>query len=187
MDILMPDKINGQPASMLKNVRQVTLIGANGSGKTRFANWLVEKYKDKAFRVSALKALFPSNVTNELEGSIDLQYEGSKYFSHLMLMTTTTNVGEVQKDILEYINKIKVEDVDKDLFEIVKRKKIGETILSADSLNIAYRRIIDGILYDTNTYIDVEILEKLTPEDIKEFLNNLREDNQVISKILPKE
>jgi len=71
--------------------------------------------------------------------------------------------------------------------EIVKRKKIGETILSADSLNIAYRRIIDGILYDTNTYIDVEILEKLTPEDVKEFLNNLREDNQVISKILPKE
>ena len=49
------------------------------------------------------------------------------------------------------------------------------------------RRIIDGILYDTNTYIDVEILEKLTPEDVKEFLNNLREDNQVISKILPKE
>ena len=39
-------------------------------------------------------------------------------------------------------------NVDNELFEIVKRKKIGETILSADSLNIAYRRIIDGILYD---------------------------------------
>ena len=125
--------------------------------------------------------------SGKVNSSIDLQYEGSKYFSHIMLMTTTTNIDEVQKDILEYINKIKVEDVDKELFEIVKRKKIGETILSADSLNIAYRRIIDSILYDTDTYVDVEILEKLTPQDIKEFLNNLREDNQVTSKILPKE
>ena len=125
--------------------------------------------------------------SGKVNSSIDLQYEGSKYFSHIMLMTTTTNIDEVQKDILEYINKIKVEDVDNELFEIVKRKKIGETILSADSLNIAYRRIIDSILYDTDTYVDVEILEKLTPQDIKEFLNNLREDNQVTSKILPKE
>ena len=123
----------------------------------------------------------------KVNSSIDMQYEGSKYFSHIMLMTTTTSIDEVQKELLEYINKIKVEDVDKSLFEMIKRKKIGETILSADSLNIAYRRIIDGILYDTDTYIDVEILKNLKPEDIKEFLNNLKEDNQVVSRILPKE
>lgn len=75
MDILMPDRMNGQPATTLNNVRQVTIIGANGSGKTRFANWIVERYKDKAFRVSALKALFPSTERNELDGSIDLQYD----------------------------------------------------------------------------------------------------------------
>ena len=125
--------------------------------------------------------------SGKVNSSIDMQYEGSKYFSHIMLMTTTTSIDEVQKELLEYINKIKVEDVDKSLFEMIKRKKIGETILSADSLNIAYRRIIDGILYDTDTYIDVEILKNLKPEDIKEFLNNLREDNQVVSRILPKE
>ena len=125
--------------------------------------------------------------SGKVNSSIDMQYEGSKYFSHIILMTTTTSIDEVQKELLEYINKIKVEDVDKSLFEMIKRKKIGETILSADSLNIAYRRIIDGILYDTDTYIDVEILKNLKPEDIKEFLNNLKEDNQVVSRILPKE
>ena len=36
MNIILPDRIDGTPAQVLENVRQVTLIGANGSGKTRF-------------------------------------------------------------------------------------------------------------------------------------------------------
>lgn len=84
MDILLPDRIDGQPAQLLDDVRQVTLIGANGSGKTRFAHWLVDKYKEKAYRISALKALFPSTEKNELNGSIDMLYdeavESSPYY-----------------------------------------------------------------------------------------------------------
>ena len=38
MDILLPDRIDGLPAQLLDDVRQITLIGANGSGKTRFAH-----------------------------------------------------------------------------------------------------------------------------------------------------
>ena len=158
----------------------IAYIFINISQLTAIKRFVFFESKQSDFFVNLYKS-------GKVNSSIDMQYEGSKYFSHIMLMTTTTNIDEVQKDILEYINKIKIEDVDKELFEIVKRKKIGETILSADSLNIAYRRIIDGILYDTDTYVDVEILKNLTPEDIKGFLNNLREDNQVISKILPKE
>lgn len=75
MDILLPDRMDGTPAQTLENVRQITLIGANGSGKTRFANWLVNKYKDNAFRISALKALFPSSSKNELPCSIDMLYD----------------------------------------------------------------------------------------------------------------
>lgn len=75
MDIILPDRIDGVPAQVLENVRQVTIIGANGSGKTRFAHWLVGKYGDKAYRISALKALFPATERNELDGSIDRQYE----------------------------------------------------------------------------------------------------------------
>ena len=84
MDILLPDRIDGLPAQLLDDVRQITLIGANGSGKTRFAHWLVDKNKDKAYRISALKALFPSTEKNELNGSIDMLYdeavESSPYY-----------------------------------------------------------------------------------------------------------
>lgn len=75
MDILLPDRIDGKPARQLDNVKQITLIGANGSGKTRFAQWLVDKYKEKAYRISALKALFPSTEKNELPGSIDVLFD----------------------------------------------------------------------------------------------------------------
>ena len=86
MDIILPDRIDGAPAQVLENVRQVTLIGANGSGKSRFAQWLVNKYSDRAYRVSALKALFPTIECNTLDGSIDMQYEevasSSPYFKN---------------------------------------------------------------------------------------------------------
>ena len=75
MNIILPDRMDGMPAQTLEDVRQVTLIGANGSGKTRFAHWLVDKYCHKAYRISALKALFPATERNELEDSIDRQYE----------------------------------------------------------------------------------------------------------------
>ena len=71
MDIKLPDKTNGQEAYVLRNARQVTLIGANGSGKSRFCNWLVNECGDKAYRISALKAMFPQTEPSQLKGSID--------------------------------------------------------------------------------------------------------------------
>ena len=86
MDIILPDRMDGAAAQTLEKVRQVTLIGANGSGKTRFAHWLVDKYSNKAYRISALKALFPTVEYNELDESIDKQYAAatasSPYFKN---------------------------------------------------------------------------------------------------------
>ena len=74
MDIVLPKRMSGEPGVMLEGVRQVTLIGANGSGKTRLAHWLVDRYREGAFRLSAMKALFQWTERNELEGSIDALY-----------------------------------------------------------------------------------------------------------------
>ncbi|MBO5477891.1 MAG: insulinase family protein [Clostridia bacterium] len=122
----------------------------------------------------------------KVNDSIDMQYEGSDSFSHVIISTTAVNIDEVEKDILEYINKIKNEPIDKELFEIIKRKKIGEMILASDSLNISYRRIIDSILNDVDVYTDMEMLKSITPEDLQEFLAQLNDENQVSSKIIAK-
>lgn len=122
----------------------------------------------------------------KINSSIEMQYEGSEYFSHVIISTTSSNINQVEKDIVEYINKIKSEPVDEKLFEVIRRKKIGEVILASDSLNICYRRIIDSILNDTNVYLDVDMLKSITKDDIKKFLEMLDENNRVTSKIIAK-
>lgn len=124
--------------------------------------------------------------SGKINGFIDMQYEGSDTFSHVIISTTSTDIEGIEKDILEYINQIKNTPIDKELFEVIKRKKIGEAILSSDNLNVSYRRVIDSILDDTNVYADMEILKNINENDIKEFLNKLNEVNRVSSKIISK-
>lgn len=124
--------------------------------------------------------------SGKINGFIDMQYEGSDTFSHVIISTTSTDIEGIEKDILEYITQIKNTPIDKELFEVIKRKKIGEAILSSDSLNVSYRRVIDSILDDTNVYADMEILKNINENDIKEFLNKLNEVNRVSSKIISK-
>lgn len=71
MDLQLPNKIGGQAGDVLAGARQVTIIGANGSGKTRFCNWLLQQAGDRAFRISALRALFDTFKHTPLKGSID--------------------------------------------------------------------------------------------------------------------
>lgn len=118
--------------------------------------------------------------------SIYMQYEGSETFSHVLISTTTTDVDLVEKDILDYINKIKNEPIDEKLFNVIKRKKIGESILASDNFNVCYRRIIDSIIDNTNVYADMDILKSLQVSDVKEFLDKLSEKNRVTSKIIAK-
>ena len=71
MDIKLPKRIDGKQPDVLQESRQITIIGANGAGKSRFCSQLVSELGDKAYRISALKAMFPSTTTNVLPGSID--------------------------------------------------------------------------------------------------------------------
>ena len=71
MDITLPKRIDGKEPEVLHDSRQITIIGTNGAGKSRFCSQLVEDLGDKAYRISALKALFPSSNPNPLPGSIE--------------------------------------------------------------------------------------------------------------------
>lgn len=71
MDIKLPPKTDKSPADVLQGARQITIIGANGSGKSRFCNWLMQECGDRAYRISALRAIFPAAEKSKLKGSID--------------------------------------------------------------------------------------------------------------------
>jgi len=155
MDIFLPQLCIGYKLDLVdgKQIEKNEIV----------ADFVSEMYFSKQSKF--FQKLYSSGKINS---AIDLQYEASMYFSHVIISTTSTKIDEIENEIIDYINKIKVEDVDKNLFNMIKRKKIGETILSADNLVVTYRRIIESILYGTDVYLDVELLN-------------------TISKILPKE
>ncbi len=116
-----------------------------------------------------------------LSDPVSFDFEGTSSFSHVVINAESTKIDELKNDIHNYINKIKKEDVDKELFEIVKKKKIGNIIKDSDNLNVSYRRIIETLLEKVDVYTDVEILENITVNDIKSFLNELEDEKLVFS------
>lgn len=114
---------------------------------------------------------------------IDFSYEGTSGFSHIIISTLSTKPDDIQKDIFEYIEELKTKEIDINLFEKTKRRKIGGNILASENLNTSYRRIIDTILNESKLYHDIEVLNTITTQDIKEFLNTLDYTKAVISVV----
>jgi len=99
MNIKLPPRIDGTPAAVMQDARQVTIIGANGSGKSRFCDALVKEVGDKAYRISALRALYPARREREvLTGSIDDMFNKINE-SHPKLSNSSNN----EFDKLSYI------------------------------------------------------------------------------------
>ncbi|MDD2961197.1 MAG: DUF4435 domain-containing protein [Muribaculaceae bacterium] len=84
MNLTLPKRIDGNTPITLHNVKQITVIGANGAGKTRFSRKILEDCAGRAFKMSALKAIFPSMTKNNLEGSIDNLFELAGNNSHFI-------------------------------------------------------------------------------------------------------
>lgn len=80
MKLQLPPRINGPRLEVDTTVNDnIVIIGANGSGKTRFARKMASELGDKVFRLSALKALYERGREDLSEGSIDsLYHQASK-------------------------------------------------------------------------------------------------------------
>ena len=111
---------------------------------------------------------------------ISFNYEGSDEFSHIIISTASTK-EDIVNNVKKYISKIQNEEIDENIFNNIKRKKIGENITLSESSKITYRRIIDSIINNTDMYYDVDYIFNITKEDIKEFIKLLKEDKFVVS------
>lgn len=133
---------------------------------------------------SKLTDFFNNLYTNGIiSNQISVDYEGSDNFSHVLISASAIDIKKLKQIILDYIEKIKSDPIDKNLFEIVKNKKIGENILASENINVSYRRIIESILDNTKLYSDIEILKSISENDIREFLYKLNSSSQVTSII----
>lgn len=74
MTITLPPRSNGNQIQ-IDTPGSIVVIGANGAGKTRFARTLAAGVADKAFHLSALKALYNSTDDSAANNSINNLYD----------------------------------------------------------------------------------------------------------------
>lgn len=84
-DIILPPLTGRRPPLSLPESRQITLIGANGSGKTRLMKWMARKCGEKAYTLSALNAFIPRKLSAAEDSSIVPIYKEAAQHSGIVL------------------------------------------------------------------------------------------------------
>ncbi len=73
-EIKLPKRSGGLEPLTLTDKSQITVIGANGAGKSRFCMKMLQGAGDKAYRMSALKGIHSETYHNLMQNSIESQY-----------------------------------------------------------------------------------------------------------------
>ena len=100
MNITLPKRIDGQAPPTLNGRRQITVVGANGTGKTRFINQMISDLGGEAFAISALNALFP---VKELPASGAPMSIASLYSQALQSVQFVKPVAETEFEMLLFL------------------------------------------------------------------------------------
>lgn len=157
------------------------------SGKTNIKNTvIVDLINEICFSTLSnfYEELYKKNIVTE---PIEITYECGKDFAHTVIMGVSKKYLECENIIKEYINKLREYGIDKELFEIAKKKKQGEIIYESESVMAIHRAVIDSIIQETDVFEMSSVLDEITKEDIDLFIKeNLREDNMVVSRTIEK-
>jgi len=139
--IKLPPHIEPSHVAAPGDTRQLTIIGGNGAGKSRFMEEMISLCGERAYCLSALSAFYAEREESTLPGSIDSQYR--KAVSQQSYMRTDA-VSELDKivymlfaDELESLLEMKAEALESD-----KRLKIKPTKL--DIITRHWERIFPG-------------------------------------------
>jgi len=91
MEILLPPDMSGRRCPLTSRSRDLTIIGANGAGKSRFTTYLAASLGEKAFRVSALKAIYASGEPKDEQGTVDAIFLKARQSPSFLTNTAATS------------------------------------------------------------------------------------------------
>lgn len=109
----LPPRIDGAEPPMMPRSRQITLVGANGAGKSLFMEALIDSCGEMAYCLSALEAAFPERNVSERPGSIDMLYAHAVASQPYMKDTAVSEIDKLAfllfTDELEYLLSVKAQ------------------------------------------------------------------------------
>lgn len=94
-DLPLPRSLKPLKEDAPGNARQISIIGANGAGKSRFMQEMIDLCGDRAFSLNVLTAFFAENAEDTCPGSIDWLYRQA-----------TINLPYLRADAVSRLDKI---------------------------------------------------------------------------------
>ena len=94
MEILLPKRNDSAQTEKLSS-RTVTVVGANGAGKSRFGVEIARRIQDHAFWLSAQKALCIMPPHEVWPGSIEAMYRDAMEHSHYVSREIPTEFDQL--------------------------------------------------------------------------------------------
>lgn len=199
MRIELPQHSNNRTKQFTNDLRTLTIIGANGAGKSRFGDNIAHRYSDRVFGISSLKSLFinPSNdnsignnitrLYNELQAkssykieAIDTEFERLMY---LLMYEEFVNVIAYKQDenLQKVLPRTKLDIVQKHWESIFPQNKMlrisGKLSIVGDKDTKPYAptRLSDGektVLYLLASVLYAEKNNIIMVEDPEIFLHH---------------
>ena len=116
----------------------------------------------------------------------------SEYFTGLGYTSTifegeSNNPKAVKENILSEIKSIIENGINNDYLNAVKKSAYGEAVRRFNSVEGLCMQLTECAMTDCTLFDDLEAIKSVTADDVIEKLKLLREENAVLSVILPKE
>lgn len=120
-------------------------------------------------------------------GGLSAGYTSNRDYAFAMVSAISGDPMKVKDRIASYIDKLRKSGIDKEDFELNKKKKIGAFIRAFDTISFIGNSYIRYILKGINLLDYLDILNEITLEDIEHRLNTFfDEEYSVISIVKPK-
>lgn len=128
------------------------------------------------------KRLLDNELINEEFAS---EYFTGRSFSVPMFDGESKDPRQVLALLLETVEKMKSEGIDKVLFEAVKREMYGKMLRRFDGAESVCSMLCDSAVLGYDIFEHFKVLESITPEQVEKRLDVFSEQNAVLSVIDP--
>lgn len=128
---------------------------------------------------------FYKNMYDEglLLAPLDMDYEYTDNYAHVMLTGQSKNPKKVQEELLKEINNLK-QNMDNQYFERIKKKVYGDYVVEYNSVADIARMFLSDYFKGVNSFDYIEQYNEVSIEYTKEILNEIFDEKNCIMSVV---
>lgn len=155
-------------------------IANNGNSlkKSIIMNALIKLICDDS--TSLYKRLNELKLIND---EFDAEYFAGNNFASIMFGGESKDPKCVAEEILKEVEYIKINGINKELFEAIKRDMYGQALKRYNSVEAVGLMLVDSAVLGYNYMEELNIIKNLTEKDVFEYLAVFSKENSVLSVI----